>query len=498
MKIEKVELNNFKFHSSLEFEIRKQNCLIYGENGTGKSSIYEALYSVFKIYFRNQDFNFEKFKKNDSSDEQEVKVTVDNAELKIPNENYSLPDDISLENSKTMYFANHDLLNIIINDVKDFNQIVNQDLIKYFSTMKNIHNKYKAINELVNSGNTVDQTESKLVVDVEYKQILNQVELGANDIINNHFKENFNIAFKFHSGELNNEVKFEDPTIILEINSKDNLKLNFNEAKLKLTSIAIFFTLIKIEEDEDNNLKLLVLDDFLTSLDMANRHYIIEYIFKEFESYQKIILTHNLQFNNLIIDYLKNHEDEAWDVKNIYLTKDNHGSEKANIYDSCSDYIQNAEEELGNHNLPIAGNLLRKEFERLMHELEKFYQIGKREEVNKILELILNQKPVFKQPHKLLRKIEGKINHSKNLIMDYDGNKNQIIDIINRISEDIENSKGIHCEIKLGELLRDITFYKTILMNRGSHDNLGSETYQKEYENALEIIKELKSYIEDL
>lgn len=171
MKIKKVELNNFKFHSSLEFELIKQNCLIYGENGTGKSSIYEALYSVFKIYFRNQDFNFEKFKKNDSSDEQEVKVTLDNTELKIPNENYSLPDGISLENSKTMYFANHDLLNIIINDVKDFNQIVNQDLIKYFSTMKNIHNKYKAINELVNSGNTVDQTESKLFVDAEYKQI---------------------------------------------------------------------------------------------------------------------------------------------------------------------------------------------------------------------------------------------------------------------------------------------------------------------------------------
>lgn len=106
MKIKKIELKNFKFHKNLDFEIHKQNCLIYGENGTGKSSIYEALYSVFKIYFRNSNFSFNKFKTDNSGNELSVKVFLDEHELVIPNENYNLPPNISQENKKTIYFAN--------------------------------------------------------------------------------------------------------------------------------------------------------------------------------------------------------------------------------------------------------------------------------------------------------------------------------------------------------------------------------------------------------
>jgi recombinational DNA repair ATPase RecF len=54
MKIKKIIIENFKFHHHLEFEIRNNNnCLIYGENGSGKSSIYEALYSNF-YYYKNK------------------------------------------------------------------------------------------------------------------------------------------------------------------------------------------------------------------------------------------------------------------------------------------------------------------------------------------------------------------------------------------------------------------------------------------------------------
>jgi len=64
--------------------------------------------------------------------------------------------------------------------------------------------------------------------------------------------------------------------------------------------------------ETENNLKLLVLDDFLTSLDMANRKIIAKYILDNFEDYQIIILTHNLQFNNLIKRLLDN---DKWDTK---------------------------------------------------------------------------------------------------------------------------------------------------------------------------------------
>jgi len=156
--IRNIKLENFKFHKELKFNISKTNCLIYGENGSGKSSIYWGLYSIFKKNSMEKDI--EEYKTHGSNSSPNVEITLDDSTI------------------------------------------------------------------------------------------------------------------------LNN---------------------NINETKLKLTSMAIFFGLIKIEEDETNSLKLLVLDDFLTSLDMANRKLIIQYILDNFSDYQIIIFTHNIQFFNLII-----------------------------------------------------------------------------------------------------------------------------------------------------------------------------------------------------
>ena len=99
MQIKEIKLKNFKFHQNLEFEISKQNCLLYGENGTGKSSIYEALYSIFNIYFRNKNFSFHKFKNNNTLEDLNAKVILDDeTELIIPHETYELVNNITLNN----------------------------------------------------------------------------------------------------------------------------------------------------------------------------------------------------------------------------------------------------------------------------------------------------------------------------------------------------------------------------------------------------------------
>jgi len=46
-KINKLILENFKFFNGKEeFNFEGKNVLIYGENGSGKSSIYWALYTL--------------------------------------------------------------------------------------------------------------------------------------------------------------------------------------------------------------------------------------------------------------------------------------------------------------------------------------------------------------------------------------------------------------------------------------------------------------------
>ncbi len=331
MRIKKITIKNFKFHQNLEpIILEKKNCLIYGENGSGKSSIYWALYPVFKKYFRNSSLDFNKFR-NIDIDDLGVKIELDNNVLKIPNREYNLPLSIGLNNFKTIYFVNQNLLSKIINSRdENFYNSISLYLKRYFNTIDTIYKSYEEIKSSLTSQNHIEKIEESKAIDNIFEKKLKQMELRANDIIQNHFKEDFEIRLKFeavgiNSDELLDELKCQNPNITILINEKSNLNLYFNEAKLKLVAIAIFFSLIKLEEERENPLKLLVLDDFLTSLDMANRHYIIEYIFKNFKRYQIILFTHNLQFYHLILDWLNtNNQENRWDIKNIYMRRKNH------------------------------------------------------------------------------------------------------------------------------------------------------------------------------
>jgi len=480
VKIKKVELKNFKFHKSLDFEITKRNCLIYGENGTGKSSIYEALYSVFKSYFRNNSFDFKKFKTNNSSDELSVKVLLEDNELTISNSNedYSLPVNISQENKKTIYFANQDLLESLIGDESNFYLVIENKLRKYFEKLNKLYEE--------------QEDKKNRIKFAKLELFLKEVSTEANKIIDLSFEEEFIISFQttFHEYDFIKD-EYIKPFIKLQIDEKNKLKLNFNEAKLKLTSIAIFFALIKLEEGENNTnpLKLLVLDDFLTSLDMANRHYIIEYIFKEFKEYQKIILTHNLQFYNLIVKLLKSKDDDSWNIKNIYLRDNN----KAIINDKNENYLQKAEEKLNSYDLEVSGNYQRKEFERIVEEFEKLLEIGRVEELSNILTILKNLDKIVINPSKT-------INLSLNILNNHDTTDEEKFTQIQDNFTDIE-SQITYKNLKLSylkQLISNTEFYKNIIMNPASHDDTEKELYQKEFRNSIKVLKKLQKTLEDL
>jgi len=53
-RISKLTLNNFKFfHGEVLIPFDRKNVLIYGENGSGKSGIYWALYTFFQSVFKS-------------------------------------------------------------------------------------------------------------------------------------------------------------------------------------------------------------------------------------------------------------------------------------------------------------------------------------------------------------------------------------------------------------------------------------------------------------
>ena len=44
MVIKKIRINNFRCHEDFQFEFKKKTSVIVGANGTGKTSVLEAIY----------------------------------------------------------------------------------------------------------------------------------------------------------------------------------------------------------------------------------------------------------------------------------------------------------------------------------------------------------------------------------------------------------------------------------------------------------------------
>lgn len=58
MKIKAIEINNFKaFYGKQKINVGGKNLFIYGENGSGKSSLYYALKDFFQSSIEDIDLN---------------------------------------------------------------------------------------------------------------------------------------------------------------------------------------------------------------------------------------------------------------------------------------------------------------------------------------------------------------------------------------------------------------------------------------------------------
>lgn len=101
-------------------------------------------------------------------------------------------------------------------------------------------------------------------------------------------------------GSNQNDFKFTRPVISFGVQLDGTTVTKpqsfLNEAKLTQLALSVRFA-ASLVNLHDSDLKLLVLDDLLVSLDMSNRMQVVDILLSEsFANYQKIILTHELGF----------------------------------------------------------------------------------------------------------------------------------------------------------------------------------------------------------
>ncbi len=276
IKIDKIQLHNFRFFIDEEehnsFELNGYNMLLYGENGSGKSSLYKAFeflaqrdieekkFLESKNIFKDGDVSLF-FKLNNGKD---IVIDVENL---INRDKYI--DGLSMYKPMLEY---KNLLKIHYEIDKS------RDEINIYEMLRDAFKEYPIDNNQLLSDIKNPDNYFELLENILNSTILDKVNRY---IVK--FDKYFYIKKFFFDKEFTDDGKVE---FIVNIkidfmNKNIDYYHNFlNEAKLSALAMAIYFSIIRDISNniENNGLKLLILDDLLISLDMSNRLSLIEII----------------------------------------------------------------------------------------------------------------------------------------------------------------------------------------------------------------------------
>lgn len=368
-KIKNLKLNNFKFFfGEQNLKLDKKHTLIYGENGSGKSSIYWALHcflhSTLKADVASVQKYFLPISQSDESiknryaqdaDKSGVSITLEHLDYeRYANINAEISNNIV--NTQTnpdikLMALSSELINYKV--IYNMYLATNKDTIKLFSYFeKNILEFIDFDKELITiSGRKISRNSLEwwryikegmqpytTMADPNYgifqghvtdfnqhlQDYLQLITGEANRILHDDFKEDFTITFKYTPAIYNDfkydengqphgrtrETKKPEIELIVELPNVGGISSNLVQRphsylnEARLSAIAIRLAILK-ERYIEKAPKIMVLDDLLLSLDLGNRSALLKILLKKYTSlYQLIILTHDRVFFDSVLKHL--------------------------------------------------------------------------------------------------------------------------------------------------------------------------------------------------
>ncbi len=454
----KLKVAYFKaFENEVVIQLQgKKNFLLYGENGSGKSSLYEALKVVF---FKDKLIS---------------KISA------------QTPEDLVQLQSEFWSSFNNKVTNqpftIEINDTS-YNVF---DTENYQVFMFSIHELYTV--DSINLKTLLDRCFCFEGIDQLCESFHQEVETNVNNAL-----EKFNESIKIQIDEEDNfSIKITDEEKNIE--TKSDLKHYFNEAKLNLITFLIFIEIVNKSKLPEKS-KILVLDDFITSLDAANRIFLTKYILENFEEYQILIFTHNISYYNLVMYVINDFTRtvDKWKFGNVFEIKYKHKLIiKSEIEKTLS--IQNEFEALtepiSQADIDTVGNKIRKKFETLLYEYSKLLMIGSVEDSKKILERIISNEGAYFKEKKTASNLVDQIQ-----VILAENNQNNLI---RRLTDLIISYKNLDYP-NFQNIIKELKLYQKVSMHPLSHGVNGMPTFTiKEIEKSLILLQKMEDYIKDM
>jgi len=354
IKIDKIQLHNFRFFIDEEahniFELNGQHMLVYGENGSGKSSLYKAFELLATPSIEESEFNTNKNIFNLEHDtylefnfNNEETLRIDSDQLNLEN-NFSFIEKLSIPKPIMDYKS---LLKVSYSIEKEDKK----NLYKFF---EEILSQYPVGNHKILKNLKEEQSDNYFTM---FESILKEELFDSINIFLEQFDQKFKLTeinFNFGFQKVNLEIEYFD-------NKIEEYQNFLNEARLSALAMSIYFAIIKKQFDklEANSLKILVLDDLLISLDMNNRLNLIDILKTEFSDFQIFFFTHDKGFFEILKDKM------SWKAYEIYVDTHQEGFEIPFVKQSNT-LIEQAKFQKHQNNYDCSANLLRQFTEKLL------------------------------------------------------------------------------------------------------------------------------------
>lgn len=416
--ITKIEIEGFKaFPKLFTLDLREgMNFLVYGENGSGKSSIYYALHALLQSAFKD-DFGAKYFTAEEITNNQhlvnihriqdvkdnvfrpQIKITFDDGSECTLNRDGLYHSSGSLSPIKLLNkgsaFINHSFVSRFHNarnsEEIDLWNVFHKDILPFWLppySAEYLSDTYDNIIALCSAEKKPRKNDPGLVTAINafnnsLKSLIELVNLRASGIYNGFLKEedDKDLIIKLMFIEDNNsENKYHEqfflrydgakslikpPKIGLQVKEDgkdiDKPQTYFNEARQTGIALAVRFACLS---DYPEPGSFLALDDMLISLDMSNRECVLRYLFSITNKYKIYLFTHDRSFFELIKSRISFQPAE----KGKWLCKEMYYNEEISDIPICidsEDFYSRAIHHYKNNDYPASANYLRKAVEEI-------------------------------------------------------------------------------------------------------------------------------------
>ena len=400
MRIKEIEIKNFRgFHKAHPINLHDvgKNAIIYGENGSGKSSLFLAL----KQFLSAADTKIKLDNRNlfaAPNDDAYIKLTLNNGgqpyewtETKIIPESsellagYKYSGFLEYRDILATHYLNPNETKVNLFELLIFTLLV--DIENPRDTTVTFKNHWERIQQGIPKDSRKQREIKNLELDIQgfyegLNDILEQLQTKLTSIFSDFKYGKVKLTFDPVYLKYNRSTKSitsdkdDKPEIILNVEFADR-KLGgrhpqyLNEAKLSAIGISIYFATLQLKPVSSSDLAILVLDDVLIGLDMSNRLPIIDIIDKYFiDKYQIFLMTYDLEWFEILCEYFVEVPEggEKWKAFEFYCSDDDElelpvFAERSKGRD---EYIKRAEKYYGEQDYKAAAVYIRSAYEAIL------------------------------------------------------------------------------------------------------------------------------------